>query len=578
LKFFHHVFGRGFPGADMSEHDAKSKAAVWGRIRQTLSDFMHSGCGGAAKRLFALLILCMLALNGLNVVNSYVGRDFISSVESRDMPRFMWVSLVYVLVLGVCTVVAVFFRFVEERLALLWREWQTRRFLERYLANRAYLRLAANGSMENPDQRIAEDVRAFATSSLSIFLMTLNAVFTVIAFSGVMWSISPLLFAGAVAYGLLGTLVTVFLGRRLVGLNSRQADKEAVFRSELLQVRENAEVLAMQRREHQVSERLMEGFAEVVANARRMIAVNRNVSFFTTGYNYLIPVIPVFVVAHLFMWGQVEFGVITQSSLAFAQLMGAFSLIITQFQSMSAYAAVLARIRVFGDALNASSAERNGLLKLVEENGRLAFDELTLMAPDGHPFVSKLSLVVSSGRSLLIRAEDHRATRALFRATAGLPQHGEGRISRPDEAHFVFLPERPHLPNGTLREWMSATADSSAVATSQIVDALSAVGLATLPERYAGLDTWQEWSEALSPEEQSMLAAAHALIALPDFVLFDNIGSVLEPVKLKRVLGALSDHGIGYICLGRPSHEEGPFDCVVHISQDGTWEMIQFQD
>lgn len=232
----------------MIDREAQSKTAFWGRIHQALSGFASSEAGGAAKRLLALLLVCMLAINGLNVINSYVGRDFISSVESRDMPRFMRVSIVYVLVFAVCTVVAVFYRFVEERLGLLWREWQTRQFLDRYLANRTYLRLAASGEVENPDQRIAEDVRAFATTSLSIFLMSLNAAFTVIAFSGVMWSISPLLFAGAVVYGLLGTMATIFLGRRLVGLNYLQADLEAAFRSELLQVRENAEVMAMLRR------------------------------------------------------------------------------------------------------------------------------------------------------------------------------------------------------------------------------------------------------------------------------------------------------------------------------------------
>ena len=514
----------------------------------------------------------MLAINGLNVVNSYVGRDFISSVELRDMPLFMRVSVEYVLVFTVCTVVAVLYRFIEERLGLLWRDWQTRQLLDRYLANRTYLRLAAGGEIENPDQRIAEDVRLFATTSLSIFLMSLNAVFTVIAFSGVMWSISPLLFGGAVLYGLLGTLVTICLGRRLVGLNYLQSDREAVFRAELLQVRENAEAMAMLRGEDRVRGRLLQQFGDVVANARQIITVNRNVSFFTAGYNYLVPVIPVFVVAHYFMWGRVGFGVITQSSMAFAQLMGAFSLIVTQFQAMSSYTAVLSRIRGLGDAMAAAPVVPDHALKLVEENGRIACDDVTLKARDGRPLVSNLTFDIGRGGRLLILSDSQRVTRALFRATAGLSCEGEGRITRPDPAHIVFLPERPCLPKDTLRRLMVLSSDVLAVTTAEIEDVLAMVGLSSLPEEFGGLDAEQDWGEALSLEEQSLLAAARALLASPDFVFSDQLGSALDPLKVRGLQEAFSTRGIGHVALVHLPDEGGWYDCVVSIAADGTWK------
>lgn len=556
----------------MKDNKDHSRVAVWGRVLQAVSQFASSEVGRPAKRHFALLLACMLGINGLNVLNSYVGRDFISSVESRDMPRFMWVSAVYVLVFGVCTVVAVFYRFVEERLGLLWREWQTKQLLERYLENRTYLWIAANGEVENPDQRIAADVRAFATTSLSFFLMSLNALFTVIAFSGVMWAISPLLFGGAVGYGLVGSVATMLLGRRLVGLNYLQADREAAFRTELLQVRENAEAMAMLRLERRVKERLFHRFREVMTNTRQIIAVNRNVSFFTTGYNYLIPVIPVFVVAHLFMWGRVEFGVITQSSMAFAQLMGALSLIVTQFQSMSSYAAVLTRIRVLGEAMATVESLPDGALKHHMKNGVVDYDNVTLHGPDGSPLISRLSLTLTKGGNLFICSDNNRASRALFRATAGLWSDGEGHITRPDDSHIAFLPERPYLPKDTLRRLMIHHSDCGPESTARIEAVFNAFGLDAIPGQFGGLDVEQNWGELLTLEEQSQLAAARALLASPDFVVLDHPDSSLDSRNLQRIFRIYSAHGIGYICLGRSVEDTTTYNHVLRIKSDGTWE------
>lgn len=556
----------------MSPPDVKSKAAVFDRVRQAASRFASSEEGGRAKKLFALLIVSMLALNGLNVVNSYVGRDFITSVESRDMPRFLVVSLVYLLVFAICTLVAVYYRFFEERLGVLWRDWQTREFLGRYLDKRTYLRLAITGEVDNPDQRLAEDVRAFATTSLSFFLMCVNAAFTVIAFSGVMWSISPLLFAGAVGYAFLGSLFTILLGRRLVGLNYAQSEREATFRAEMIHVRDNVEGMAMLRRESRDRDRLNRVFSSVIENARRVIEVNRNVSFFTTGYNYLIPVIPVFVVAHLFMEREVEFGVVTQSAMAFAQLMGAFSLVVTQFQSMSAYAAVISRIRGLTDAMHSASDAAEGSLHMKQENGTLAYEHVTLLSPSGRPLVKNLTVVIPRGRRVLIRAVNNRAKLALFRATAGLWRDGEGLITRPDDERIMFLPERPYLPTGTLRDLMVQPGAEAVTTDAQIVSALAGVGLSSLPGVFGGLDTEQVWSGILSLEEQALLAAARALLATPDIVFLDRISSSLDKVELQRVLEAFTARGISYVALGRLGEESQWFDHGLYIAEDGSWE------
>ena len=266
-----------------------------------------------------------LSVNGLNVVNSYIGRDLMTAIVAHDMAGFIRLMIVYVAVFAVMTAAAVLYRFSEERLGLLWRSWLTKRVTARYLDRRNYLRLRESDQIDNPDQRIAEDIRAFTTTTLSFTLIFLNAILAVVSFSGVLWTISPLLFGIAVGYAALGTLLTILLGRPLVWLNYAQSGLEADYRATLIHVRENAEWVALVRREGRLSQRLLGRIDELVQNFRRITSVNRNLAFFTTGYNYLIQIIPMLVVAPQFIRGNVEFGTITQSAVAFTQLLGAFS-------------------------------------------------------------------------------------------------------------------------------------------------------------------------------------------------------------------------------------------------------------
>jgi vitamin B12/bleomycin/antimicrobial peptide transport system ATP-binding/permease protein len=210
-------------------------------------------------------------------------------------------------VFALSTAVAVVYRFVEERLGLLWRAWLTKRVTSRYLDRRTYLQVKESGEVDNPDQRIAEDIRAFTVTSLSFTLITVNALLAAISFSGVLWMISPPLFVVAVCYAALGTAATILLGRPLVGLNYAQLAREADFRASLIHVGENAQAIALTRSEGRINERLHRRIDELAENFRRIVSVNRNLGFFTTGYNYLIQVIPILLVAPHFIRGDIEF-------------------------------------------------------------------------------------------------------------------------------------------------------------------------------------------------------------------------------------------------------------------------------
>ncbi|MFM7181551.1 MAG: SbmA/BacA-like family transporter [Verrucomicrobiales bacterium] len=334
----------------MTEPSNAPTRKTWGRLFRSVASFLKSPAGGQARWLLVALLVLMLGINGMNIANSYVGRYFMSAIESKNTDGFTRFAWLYAGVFAASTLVGVLFRFCEERLGLLWRDWLTRSITGFYIDNKLYLKFSGDGAVSNPDQRITEDVRQLTTTTLSFLLMILNGTMAAISFSSVLWTISPKLFLVAVLYAVAGSSLTVWLGRPLVRLNYQQADREADFRAELIHTQEKADAIAKEGRESDVRQRLMGRIDALVSNLRNIIAVNRNLSFFTTGYNYMIQLIPALIVAPLFMRGEVEFGVISQSAMAFATLLGALSLIITQFQAISSYAAVMSRLGEFSEA------------------------------------------------------------------------------------------------------------------------------------------------------------------------------------------------------------------------------------
>ena len=324
---------------------------TWSHFIAIGAPFLHSDVRWKAIALLALLIALLLSISGLNIHNSYVGRDFMTAVARREASRFYRLALLYAGGFAVTTMVAIFYRFTEERLGLFWRQWLTRHLMQRYLSHHAYYWITARADIDNPDQRIAEDIRTFTATTLSFALILLNAMITLVAFTGVLWSITPWLVFAAVAYALFGSLMTMVLGHRLVGLNFLQLKKEADLRYDLMRVREEAESIAYRHGEAQEHARLSRRLTAAVENCKRIIAVNRNLGFFTTGYNYMTQIIPVLIVAPLYIREDIAFGVVTQAATAFTFVVGAFSVLVTEFQRLSTFAAVITRLGAFREAL-----------------------------------------------------------------------------------------------------------------------------------------------------------------------------------------------------------------------------------
>jgi putative ATP-binding cassette transporter len=543
----------------------ETAARLWGVIRA----FGRSNVGGRAIGMGVGLLLLLVAINGLNVVNSYVGRDFMTAIERRDRAGFFWHALQYVGVFALSTIAAVVYSFTEQRLGLLWRWWLTHGLVRRYLADRLYYRLQGREDVSNPDQRIADDVRALTTGTLSLCLVFLNGTFTIVAFSGVLWSISRLLFGVAVGYAMLGSLLAIRFGRPLVQLNYDQSDREATFRAELVRVRENAESVALLRREDLFASRLGHKVDSLTANLRRTIAVTRNLGFFTTGYNYAIQLIPVIIVAPLFINGSAQFGEIPQASLAFGQLVGAFSLVVNQFAQLSSYAAVLARLNALGEASDTTPPPGAPGIAMSEDGRRLGLERLTLRAPqDGHVLVRELSVDLAPGARAVI-AGSSDATTALERAIAALWPSGEGRIVRPGDV--MFLPERPYLPPGSIRHLVVGTNNNRHAGDDDVWGALRKAGVEAAVHRVGGIDADVDWNEQLSLGEQRLVEIARMLLAAPSFVVLTRLEANLGAEPAAEALGALTARGIGQLLLEDDVPAAGQFDAVVQIAPDGSW-------
>lgn len=551
---------------------------TWKRFRGVLRMFVKSDQGPKAVMFATTLGLLMCAITGLNVVNSYVGRDFMSAIEHRNMAVFQKQGLFYVGVFLASTVVLVMYRFTEERLGILWREQLTRKLTEAYLKDRTYYRLDSSNGIANPDQRISDDVRAFTTTTLSFTLLIVNGTLTAISFSGVLWSISPMLFGVAVAYAVCGSALTIILGRPLIRLNYNQLDMEANFRSDLIHVRENSESIALAHREGRFKARLNKRLAALTGNFRLLIRINRNLGFFTNGYNYFIQIIPALVIAPMFIWGEKEFGVITQSTMAFATLLGAFSLIVTQFQSISAFTAVTARLHSLSDAIEKANRITPCTISLEKSLDRVAYQNVTLHSADGKRLlVSNLNLEIPRGSRWLVLGKDDAPKVALFRATAGVWECGGGQIIRPDLEDILFLPERPYLPPGTLREVLLRTGAESIMPDAVIMGVLVKLGIDEVVSRANGLDTEQDWDDLLSIGEQHLLSVSRIFLAKPAFVFLDRPGSALPKNQISSILDMLTEQGIGVVILSKNGESRLRYDAVLEIKADGAW-VVRLED
>jgi len=317
--------------------------------------------------MLALLVLLLVGQTRFAVLFNEQTGEFTSALAAREEERF-WDAIRYCLGLLLFAVpVYAFYYFVRDKLGLLWRRWMTDRFLDSYFERRHYYELNANAAIDNPDQRISEDINTFTQRTLYFLLILIGALMQLFAFSLVLWEISRALVYFLVVYAIFGTAVTLAVfGKPLLGLNFMQLKREADFRFGMVRIREHAESIAFYRGEAQESQQVRRRFAAAFDNYNRLIRSQLFLNLFQYAYGLLTIVLPSALIAGDVLSGELEVGAAVQAAGAFAAVLSAISVVIENFEGLSCFAAGIDRLNAFARVLAAEPACRAGSPSLIE--------------------------------------------------------------------------------------------------------------------------------------------------------------------------------------------------------------------
>lgn len=555
---------------------------LWLRFHKIAAPYWFGEEKWQARRRLLMLIVLLLGQTGFAVLFNEQTGEFTSALAAKDTERF-WLSIeksLGILIVGVP--VFGFYYYVRDQLALHWRRWLTRDFLGDYFNHRAYYELNASADIDNPDQRIAEDINTFTQRSLQFLMVICGALLQLAAFAGVLWSISRELVAFLLVYAVAGTLVTLIVfGKPLITLNFYQIKREANFRFSLVRIRENAEAIAFYRGEGRESAQVGGYFNEVFANLSKLIRVQLKLNLFQFGYSFLTVVLPSAIIAERVISSELEVGRAIQAAGAFAAILSALTVIIDNFDSLSKFAAGIKRLDTFRNFLVASgdlAASEDRQITCIS-GADLAVDNLTLRTPNRErTLLRKLSLSISPGHDLLIVGPSGCGKSSLLRAIAGLWHAGSGRIIGPDAQEMLFLPQRPYMVQGSLRQQLLYPNGHLGRSDDELLNVLKQVNLPDLAANFDGLDAEQDWGKVLSVGEQQRVAFARVLLIGPRYAILDEATSALDIANEESLYRLLAATSTTLVSVGhRPSilkyHPQ-----VLELSGDGDWKLYAAED
>jgi len=564
----------------------KSLSAVTSFLRRVwslVSPYWRSDQRLIASGLLAAVVTLTLGSVYFSVLFNDWYRQFYDALEQRDLGSFQHLLLYFCVLAAINIVAAVYRLYLTQMLEMRWRTWLTHRYLRSWLSDDVYYRLELeNRGTDNPDQRIAEDLRNFTTGTLSLALGLLSAVVTLGSFIVILWNVGgPLTVAlgetsvtipgfmvwMALVYAIVGTILTHYVGRRLIGINFRKERFEADFRFSLVRLRENAEGVALYRGERPEEAHLRQRFGAIQTNWWELMRYTKRLTFFTVGYNQAAVIFPFLVSAPRFFAGELTMGTLLQISQAFGQVQDSLSWFVNAYGSLADWKASVDRLITFQDALERHHAEatRTDVIRIsANAEPNLHVEGLSLALPNGRPIVTDGAFTVERGEHVLVSGPSGSGKSTLFRAVAGVWPHGRGQVSLPEGATVLFLPQKPYIPIGTLRDAVAYPSAGSAFGDATICEALEAVKLDYLAAR---LDETQKWSMQLSGGEQQRLAIARALLHQPDWLFLDEATSALDGATEEHVYGLLRERlaGSSIVSIAHRPGVEGFHDATIEL-------------
>jgi ABC-type uncharacterized transport system, permease and ATPase components len=547
----------------------------------------------AARGLLAVIIALNLGVVFITVWLTEVNGAIFNALQEKDQDAFVHQLLLFGGLALAYIAVAVYRLYLNQMLQIRWRRWLTERYLGEWMAGQTYYRLQfAGNATDNPDQRIAEDLRGFVQLTLSLTLGFMTNLVTLVSFLAMLWTLSgeltvPLFGTEitipgymvwvALLYAVVGTWLTHKIGRPLARLNFDQQRYEADFRFALVRLRENAESIALQGGEAQEQSGFARRFSRVVENWWSIMRTQKGLVWFTSGYGQVAIIFPLLVAAPRYFSGAVQLGALMQTSQAFEQVQGALSWFIDGYVSLTEWHATTTRLIGFRQAvedIQRANREAPQIDRAAGPDTALRVENVALALPQQDAPLLRADLTVQPGERVLVTGASGSGKSTLFRAVAGIWPFGQGRVSLPNGAQAMFLPQKPYMPIGSLRTAVAYPSAANAFDDAAVAEVLEAVGLPAFADR---LDEEDHWSQRLSGGEQQRIAFARALLHKPDWLFLDEATSACDPETETRLYTLLKDRlpGTTVLSIGHRTSLTAFHDRRVEVRKgdDGVGEL-----
>ena len=506
--------------------------------------------------LLAAVIGLTLGLVWIDVQLNTWNNEFYNAIQDKQLDDFYRLLGRFTLLAFAFIVIAVYKIYLQQMLQIEWRAWLNEHYLADWLRDRAYYRMQLlDQGTDNPDQRIAEDLRIFVDLTLSLSLGLLSALVTLASFVAILWTLSGALsfaFAGAdwslpgymvwvaLLYAGIGTWGTHKIGRPLIGLEFNQQRYEADYRFSLVRLRETSEGVALYRGEDGELANFRARFGNVIANWWSIMKKRKQIGWFTNFYGQAANIFPFVVAAPRYFSGAIPLGGLMQTASAFGHVQGALSWFIDAYPQFAAWKATVDRLTGFSRALEEvrAEAERVEGDRVESETGNVSLEQLSLALPQGRPLLSPTTLEFKRGEHALVTGPSGAGKSTLFRAIAGIWPYWKGRVVLPKGARLLFLPQKAYLPIGTLKHAVAYPARTDAIDDARVREVLAAVGLA----HFSGdLQREENWAQVLSGGEQQRVAFARALLNRPDWLFLDEATASLPEADQDRLYALLRE-------------------------------------